>query len=82
MSAPEPEPEDVRRLSRDEADLNLIIFRDIGVIAGQTGTLNLNGQRGFTHYRKIVFWFFAWNSFDLFKSSAILSSPNSANHQP
>ena len=30
MSAPEPEPEDVRRLSRDEADLNLIIFRDIG----------------------------------------------------
>ena len=32
-----------RRLSRDKADLNLIIFRDIGVIVSKTGTLNLNG---------------------------------------
>ena len=28
-----------------------------GVIAGQTETLNLNGQRGFTHYRRTYFGF-------------------------
>ena len=71
MSAPDPRM--FRRLSGDKADHNLIIFRDRhGVIAGQTGTLNLNGQWGFTHLTQepgyvYILWFFAiWNSSDLF----------------